>query len=337
MIPYLRGRSRSRNKDEIIKEVRNLAASGIHEIVLTGIDISSFCIPGSIKGESLAELMESLDKTDGISRIRLGSMEVGIINDDFLKRLTGIGSFCPQFHLSLQSGSDTVLRRMNRHYTTGEYRASVDLIRKYYPSAGITTDVITGFPGETEEEFAETVEFVKEIAFSRLHVFPYSRRSGTSADKMPGQLPKAVKEKRTKYLIEVGEQLKEQYEERLIGTACSILVEECCVIRNRKNGADICEVPAASGADEAASGENGELSRSGKLYIAGYTPEYVRILADPERIAVANDMGRLKEDGSRTGISGADHPQDIADIARSMINMTINVIPEAFENGILKA
>ena len=244
LIPYLRGRSRSRKPEEIIREVSTLAEEGCTEVVLTGIDISSF-------EPDLSELIQRIGDIPGILRIRLGSLEEGIITRPFLESLCRVPAFCPQFHLSLQSGSDSVLKRMNRHYETGQYEKAVALIREFYPEAGITTDLIAGFPGETEEEFRETLEFVQRIRFSRIHAFPFSARTGTRAEKMPGQLSRAVKEDRTRQLITAGAVLQEAYESRLIGSECEILVEECL-----EGKPDLPEV-----------------------LLAGYTPEYVRILA----------------------------------------------------------
>ena len=278
LIPFLRGRSRSRDREDILQEVRDLAASGCQEIVLTGIDISSFRTGGE-KGEDLVCLLEKLDRISGVERIRLGSLEEGIISKPFLERLVSVASFCPQFHLSLQSGSNTVLKRMNRHYTAQEFYQAVEMIRERCPNAGITTDIITGFPGETEEEFEETMAFARKTGFSRLHVFPYSRREGTRADQMPGQLTRAVREERAARLIRLGEQLREQYECRLIGKTCHILAEEC--VRT----------------------ENG-------LFLAGYTPEYVRILlpvrTQPEK-------------------------------QETLLNRIIPVVPKVFQDGCLIA
>lgn len=264
LIPYLRGRSSSRRIEDILQEAGALACAGYKEIVLTGIDISSF--------PDLAELIEQIGAVEGIERIRLGSLEAGIVSDDLIRRLSSVPAFCPHFHLSLQSGSDTVLKRMNRHYTAEEYADAVGIIRTYFPEAGITTDIITGFPGETEEEFEETVRFAERIGFSRLHVFPYSRRKGTRADRLPEQLPRAVKEERAGRLIRTGEALREAYESRLIGRCCRILAEECIPV-------------------------------DGQMYLAGYTPEYVRILipAGDE----AKQPGRMAEavpKGFRNGI-----------------------------------
>ena len=251
LIPYLRGRSRSRDKNLIISEAERLAGSGMKEIVLTGIDISSYDDGIKDDGLSLSRLIRDLGTIEGIERIRLGSLEVNIVSEELLRELKDIGKFCPQFHLSLQSGSDTVLERMNRKYSTESYKNAVKLIRNTFPSAGITTDVIAGFPGETEEEHLETKEFVREMAFSRMHVFPYSRREKTRADKMPGQLSAKIKEERAGSLIAAGEEMRKEYEERLIDSCCEILAEEYV-----------------------------SDPHTGRTCVCGYTPEYVRIFAD---------------------------------------------------------
>ena len=262
LIPYLRGRSRSRKPQDILREVRALAEEGCAEVVLTGIDISSFAY-------DLTELICKIADIPGILRIRLGSLEEGIISRPFLERLCQVPSFCPQFHLSLQSGSDSVLARMNRHYQTRQYEDAVALIRKYYPEAGITTDLIAGFPSETEEEFQETLDFVQRIGFSRIHAFPFSVREGTRAEKMPGQLSKTVKEERTRMLIAAGAGLQEAYESRLIGTRCEILAEECISLTDDQGQA--------------------------RTFLAGYTPEYVRILASAgtDHAKAEKEVGRL--------------------------------------------
>ncbi|MCF0229195.1 MAG: tRNA (N(6)-L-threonylcarbamoyladenosine(37)-C(2))-methylthiotransferase MtaB, partial [Parasporobacterium sp.] len=174
LIPFMRGRSRSRGVEEILSEAQTLAAGGYHELVLTGIDISSFT-SGHDPAADVAELIEKLSAVEGIDRIRLGSLEVSLVTEPFVSAVRNVREFCPQFHLSLQSGCDAVLKRMNRHYTTEEYMMAVQLIRKYFPDAAVTTDIIAGFPGETAEEFETTLEFMEKVRFSRVHAFPYSR------------------------------------------------------------------------------------------------------------------------------------------------------------------
>ena len=219
IIPYLRGRSRSRELDDILLEAKKLPVQ-VKEIVVVGIDVSDFKINGE---KNLIKLLEELDKLG--KRIRLGSLEDGVIQEDFVKRLSKLKNFCPQFHMSLQSGSNSVLKRMNRHYTREQFEKSVELIRKYFPNAGITTDVIVGFPGESDEEFLETKEFVKKVKFSSLHIFPYSHRSGTVASKMK-DTDAQVKKNRVKELEEVDQELFDQFVEENKKNKLSVLIEE---------------------------------------------------------------------------------------------------------------
>ena len=197
IIPYLRGRSRSREAKSVIAEIEKLPKS-VKEVVLVGIDVSSYC---DKNGTKLIDLLEELDRFG--FRLRLSSMEDNLISEDFVRRLKNLKNFCPHFHLSLQSGCDEVLKKMNRKYRTADFERTVNLIRKYFPLAGITTDVIVGFPTETKENFTETVNFIKKIGFSDLHIFPYSNRKGTVASKMFKDLPKSVKEERAKVLAEI--------------------------------------------------------------------------------------------------------------------------------------
>ena len=197
IIPYLRGRSRSREASSVVAEIEKLPKS-VKEVVLVGIDVSSYC---DKNGAKLIDLLEELDRFG--FRLRLSSMEDNLISEDFVRRLKNLKNFCPHFHLSLQSGCDEVLKKMNRKYRTADFERTVNLIRKYFPLAGITTDVIVGFPTETEENFTETVNFIKKIGFSDLHIFPYSNRKGTVASKMFKDLPKSVKEERAKVLAEI--------------------------------------------------------------------------------------------------------------------------------------
>lgn len=218
LIPYVRGRSRSREEQSIIDEVKKLP-DDCKEIVLVGIDVSDFKI-GKEKG--LAKLLKDLDVFG--KRLRLSSMEDNLIDEDFLKSLSSTKNFCPHFHLSLQSGSDEVLKKMNRHYTTEQFERSVKLIRKYFPNAGITTDIIVGFPTESEEDFEQTVEFVKKIRFSQLHIFPYSKRKGTTATKIYKDLSGEIKKERLNILKKVGDELKEEFiKNNLTG---NVLIEE---------------------------------------------------------------------------------------------------------------
>ena len=220
IIPYVRGRSRSRKLDEIVKEAQELAAGGAKELVLTGIHIASY----NDEGKDLADVVKELDSLD--VRIRLGSLETGIIDEDFVKRLSYSENLCPHFHLSLQSGSKTVLKRMNRKYTPQEYLNMLELLRKYFDTPAITTDIITGFPGETIDEFEETERFVKTAGFSRLHVFPFSAREGTKAYDMKPKVPIAAARERAKKLILIGEELEHEYLSSLIGRNDEVLFEE---------------------------------------------------------------------------------------------------------------
>ncbi|NLK44228.1 MAG: tRNA (N(6)-L-threonylcarbamoyladenosine(37)-C(2))-methylthiotransferase MtaB [Tissierellia bacterium] len=224
IIPYARGPIRSRDLDDIIKETKKLAEAGFKEIVLTGIHVASY---GKDKKDiSLIEVLEEVGKIDKIQRIRLSSIEPTLIDHDFMERIVKIGKVCDHFHLSLQSGSPTVLKRMNRKYTPEEYKNIVDIIRQYMPNAGITTDIIVGFPGETEEEFNETYEFVKEIGFSRIHVFKYSPRRGTPAAKHENQVDGNIKSIRSERLISLGEEQMKKFNSNFIDATLSVLFEE---------------------------------------------------------------------------------------------------------------
>lgn len=230
IIPYARGRIRSRNPQDVVEEVKRLAASGYQEVVLTGIHLSSYGLPAEEGRQPLLELIGQLNAVEGIQRIRLGSLEPRIITEEFVKTLCEYEKVCPHFHLSLQSGSDTVLKRMNRKYTTEEYAASVEILKKYYEAPAITTDIIVGFPQETEEEFVETLEFAKRIGFSKIHVFKYSRRKGTVADKMSGQVAEQVKTERSERLMALETSLGEEYRERFLGKDALVLFEESAIV-----------------------------------------------------------------------------------------------------------
>lgn len=222
IIPYLRGRSRSRSREEIHNEVQTLAQNGYKEIVLTGIDVSDYK-----DGETLlADIVSIVDGVKGIERVRLSSLEERIITKEFLEKLSSCKTFCPHFHLSLQSGCDKTLQRMNRHYTAKEFLSAVYLIREYFPDAAITTDVIVGFPGESQEDFEESMQMVSQAAFSELHVFPFSRRKGTKADTMPDQLTRAEKGNRVTAMMDLGETLQRAYLTSFIGKELSVLIEE---------------------------------------------------------------------------------------------------------------
>lgn len=224
IIPYARGPIRSRKLMDIIIETKRLADSGFKEIVLTGIHVASY---GKDFGDiDLLDVIEEVSKIKGIERIRLSSMEPTFIDEEFMKKAVNIEKLCHHFHLSLQSGSDTILKRMNRKYTTKEYKEIVNLIRKYMPKAGITTDIIVGFPGETEDEFNETYEFVKDIGFSRIHVFKYSPRKGTPASKMDNQIHGSIKHERSEKLIALGNKLMDEFNSEFLGNIVDVLFEE---------------------------------------------------------------------------------------------------------------
>ena len=225
IIPYARGRVRSRRPEEIIKEIKKIAQKGIKEVVITGIHISSY--GRDFNNENgLIELLENLNNIDGIQRIRLGSLEPKIITEEFVQRLTKLDKMCHHFHLSLQSGCDETLKRMNRKYTTQEFREIVQRLRKYYDDVILTTDVIVGFPGETEEEFNKTFEFLKEIKFYKMHVFPYSKRKGTRAAEMKEQVDGNIKEQRSRILITLSNENQKEYNVSLIGKKVEVLFED---------------------------------------------------------------------------------------------------------------
>ncbi len=224
IIPYARGPIRSRSLDDIVLETQKLAKAGFKEVVLTGIHVASY--GKEIKVKSLIDVLEEVGKVDGIERIRLSSIEPTLIDEDFMKRIVNIGKVCDHFHLSLQSGSDTVLERMNRKYTRDEFKGIVRIIRSYMPKAGITTDIIVGFPGETNEEFLETLQFIEDIGFSRIHVFKYSPRRGTPASKMENQVDGNIKNKRSEDLISLGKILMDNFHKSFIGENLEVLFEE---------------------------------------------------------------------------------------------------------------
>ena len=243
IIPFARGRVRSRSRDSVLDEVKTLSANGYKEVVLTGIHLSSY---GLDHGDNLLHLIQEVHKVEGIRRIRLGSLEPGIVDENFVKELAKLEKICPHFHLSLQSGCDATLKRMNRKYDTATYEAGCKLIRKYFTHPAITTDVIVGFPGETEEEFEATKEFLERIHFYEMHIFKYSKRKGTKAAVMPDQVPEQVKTERSKVLLALAQEMSEEFREYYVGRPEEILLEET---------------------DEIA----------GNVYFTGYTKEYVKI------------------------------------------------------------
>ena len=243
IIPYARGRVRSRNLEHVLEEVRTLAASGYKEVVLTGIHLSSY---GIDTGESLLELIQKVHEINGIKRIRLGSLEPRIITEEFASSIAALPKMCPHFHLSLQSGCNTTLKRMNRRYTAEEYYEKCELLREVFDHPALTTDVIVGFPGETEEEFRESKAFLEKVNFYETHIFKYSRRQGTKAAEMKDQVPEPVKTERSNQLIALGKVNKKAFEDRLIGQTVEVLMEE-------------------------------EIQRDGETWQIGHTREYVKV------------------------------------------------------------
>ena len=266
IIPYARGRVRSRNVQNVLEEVKRLAASGYQEVVLTGIHLSSYGVDfKEEERESLLSLIQAVHEVEGIQRIRLGSLEPRIITEEFAKELSQCEKLCPHFHLSLQSGCDSVLQRMNRKYTTGEYYEKVEILRKFFDKPAITTDVIVGFPQETEEEFMQTVEFLKKIRFYETHIFKYSKRKGTPAAIMQGQIPEEVKSVRSDRLSELHTQNSHAFRESYIGKQVEYLLEEEMVI-------------------------------DGVRYQTGYTREYIRIaLKTQEDLSGTIQKGVIRE------------------------------------------
>ena len=249
IIPFARGRVRSRELPDVLQEIRTLAKSGYREVVLTGIHLSSY---GVDNGESLLHLIEAVHELEGIERIRLGSLEPRIVTDAFAKRLSELPKICPHFHLSLQSGCDTVLSRMNRRYDTAEYEVGCALLRRYFEHPAITTDVIVGFPGETDEEFETTERYLERIHFYEMHIFQYSRREGTKAAAMPDQVPEAVKKERSEKLLALGHRMSEEFRRYYLDRQVTALLEE-------------------------------EFFHDGKRYYTGYTKEYVKVAVETEK------------------------------------------------------
>lgn len=228
IIPYTRGRVRSRKPEEIMEEIKGLVDRGYREVVLTGIHLSSYGL--DLDGITLLDLMVKIDKIQGLERLRLGSLEPRIVTEEFTRTLAGLRTICPHFHLSLQSGCDATLKRMNRRYTTEEYEKGCQILRKYFDRPAITTDVIVGFPQETEEEFAQTLEFLKRIHFYEMHVFKYSRRAGTRAADMPGQLTENQKGQRSDVLLKLDQEMSLEYRKSFLGEEKEVLMEEKIVI-----------------------------------------------------------------------------------------------------------
>ena len=243
IIPYARGRVRSRSMESVRGEVETLARNGYQEVVLTGIHLSSY---GIDTGTDLLSLIRTVHEVAGIKRIRLGSLEPRIITEEFAEAIAGLPKMCPHFHLSLQSGCTETLKRMNRRYTAEEYYEKCELLRKYFRNPALTTDVIVGFPGETEEEFKASRDFIDKVDFYETHVFKYSRREGTKAAAMPDQVPEEEKTRRSNILLDLSRKKQAAYEQRLLGTTQEVLIEE-------------------------------EIRRNGEIYQVGHTREYVKI------------------------------------------------------------
>lgn len=247
IIPYTRGRVRSREPENIINEAKVLAEGGYQEIVLTGIHLSSYGVDFSEEGkEDLLSLIIKLDKIEGIKRIRLGSLEPRIITEEFARTLATLDTICPHFHLSLQSGCDATLKRMNRRYDTEDYAKRCEILRTYFKNPAITTDVIVGFPGETEEEFEDTKAFLKKIHFYETHVFKYSKRAGTKAAVMENQVSEQIKAKRSDELLAMTEQMSREYRQSFLGSEQEALMEEKVMIQ-------------------------------GMNYLVGHTKEYIKV------------------------------------------------------------
>ena len=245
IIPYARGRVRSRRFENVIAEVERLAANGFKEVVLTGIHLSSYGVDFE-EATSLLELIQAVNAVKGIERIRLGSLEPKIVTEHFASELSKLDKICPHFHLSLQSGCDATLKRMNRKYTTKEYERGCELLRKYFVHPAITTDVIVGFPGETEEEFEQTKAYLEHIHFYEMHIFKYSKRKGTRAAVMPDQIDEQVKAARSEKLIALGHDMSKEFRKFYIGKNEEVLFEEKAVIGDKE-------------------------------YFVGYTKEYVKV------------------------------------------------------------
>lgn len=264
IIPFARGRVRSRKIEEVLSEVETLAAKGYKEVVLTGIHLSSYGVDfPKEERESLLSLIQAVSRVEGISRIRLGSLEPRIITEEFLEGIVKTGKVCPHFHLSLQSGCNKTLKNMNRRYSAQEYAEKCELIRKFYPVPALTTDVIVGFPQETEEDFEESYEFVKKIHFYETHIFKYSRRHGTKAASMDGQLTEAAKAQRSDRMFELHEIRAREYEEAMIGKKMELLLEE-------------------------------EIEIDGRPWYVGHSREYVRAVISKTDAHRVNDLVTVK-------------------------------------------
>lgn len=264
IIPYARGRVRSRKIAEVLEEVRTLAARGYKEVVLTGIHLSSYGLDfPKEERESLLSLIQAVHEVDGIARIRLGSLEPRIITEEFMEGISALPKVCPHFHLSLQSGCDETLERMNRRYRSGEYRERCELLREVYENPALTTDVIVGFPQESEEEFQKSYDFVDGIHFYETHIFKYSRRQGTKAAAMDGQLTEAEKARRSEKMIEMHHRHAKDYERSMLGKELEVLIEE-------------------------------EYTKDGQIWYLGHSREYIKTAVPKSENYGVNDIVRVK-------------------------------------------
>ena len=264
IIPYARGRVRSRNIESVLKEVHSLAEKGYKEVVLTGVHLSSYGVdfPGE-KKETLLSLIRAVHEIEGIQRIRLGSLEPGIVTREFAEGIAALPKVCPHFHLSLQSGCDETLERMNRRYRSGEYRERCELLREVYENPALTTDVIVGFPQESEEEFQKSYDFVDGIHFYETHIFKYSRRQGTKAAAMDGQLTEAEKARRSEKMIEMHHRHAKDYERSMLGKELEVLIEE-------------------------------EYTKDGQIWYLGHSREYIKTAVPKSENYGVNDIVRVK-------------------------------------------
>jgi len=273
LIPYARGRARSRDEADILEEIKGLAAKGYREFVLTGIHVSSYGVDRIVNDGKKAEfntmgrewtneyligLLKAMESIDGVERIRLSSLEPRIVTEEFVRRISEIPKLCPHFHLSLQSGSNETLKRMNRHYTADEYLRGVELLRKYFDDPAITTDIIVGFPGESDRDFKESFEFARKVSFYEMHIFKYSKRNGTAAAKMPDQVADGVKEERSHIMIGLRDELSREFRRSYIGKVRPVLFEE-------------------------------ELKVGQETFMVGFTPEYIKVAA-PFKDAAKNGI-----------------------------------------------
>lgn len=262
IIPFARGRVRSRAKEDVIREVTDLAKNGYKEVVLTGIHLSSYGV--DLENENLLSLILAVHEVDGIERIRLGSLEPRIITEEFAKTIAGLPKMCPHFHLSLQSGCDETLRRMNRRYTSEEYYEKCQLLRKYFKNPALTTDVIVGFPGETKEEFEKSKAFVDKVDFYETHIFKYSKRQGTKAAVMEHQVPEQIKTIRSNIMLEMDARKRVKYEAGFVGKEVEVLFEE-------------------------------ETLKNGERFFVGHTKEYVKIALQTEE-NLQNQLANVRID-----------------------------------------